>query len=369
MEGLGTGPSSALDSTYGSMLIGVLFATFLQGFLTVQTFNYYENYPKDPLRNKVIVRRHSFSKTPSLPHISNPVVRSVSSGDLLPTLRILYRCLDTIHLALIGQSAYHYLITNWGYQPALIRSTWELCVQLTFIGLSSFVCQLFFLGRIWVFSRKNIFIVGFVLAVCLTTLILDIVVTVQILQTPFVTAFGERKGEIIAVFTSGAAADVLIAALLCYYLRRDSSAFEATRSLVGKIVRYTVATGLATSALAIAAIIAYFAQPQGFYFIAIHLCIGRMYTNALLATLNARHKMRSAFQTHHKSSTSDKKETVVRGKTNKYLNSFQAVDGNPISQTDSTGAVVTYTIERITDNEEGDLELSKMDKKTPFSVV
>ena len=97
--------------------------------------------------------------------------------------------------------------------------------------------------------------------------------------------------------------------------------------------------------------------------------------------------MRSAFQTHHKSSTSDKKETVVRGKTNKYLNSFQAVDvrgsfhftlrwdwrpnikGNPISQTDSTGAVVTYTIERITDNEEGDLELSKMDKKTPFSVV
>lgn len=63
--------------------------------------------------------------------------------------------------------------------------------------------------RIWVFSRKNIFIVGFVLAVCLTTLILDIVVTVQILQTPFVTAFGERKGEIIAVFTSGAAGNHL----------------------------------------------------------------------------------------------------------------------------------------------------------------
>ena len=79
MESIGTGPSSALDSTYGCLLIGckanlsssssirlslkyvfiliVLFATFFQGLLTVQTFNYYENFPEDPLLIKMTVRK------------------------------------------------------------------------------------------------------------------------------------------------------------------------------------------------------------------------------------------------------------------------------------------------------------------------
>jgi len=52
-----------------------------------------------------------------------------------------------MHLGFICQSAYHYLVTNWGFAPALMNSTWELDLQLTFIGLSSFVCQLFFLNR------------------------------------------------------------------------------------------------------------------------------------------------------------------------------------------------------------------------------
>ena len=132
------------------------------------------------------------------------------------------RSLDTVHLGLVAQSAYSYLITNWGYQPALARSTRELCVQLLFIGLSTFVCQLFFLhrqvceknvpahsvlilNRIWIFSNKNIFIVGSILATCVTTLGLTILINTEILQIPFLYEFGAKKGEIIALFMSGAA--------------------------------------------------------------------------------------------------------------------------------------------------------------------
>ncbi|KAF8155550.1 hypothetical protein B0H34DRAFT_500080 [Crassisporium funariophilum] len=294
MEGLGKGPSNALDSTYGAMFIGVLFATFFQGLLTVQTYNYFENFPTDPLKNKIIVA--------------------------------VVWCLDTTHLVFIAQSAYHYLVTNWGFQPALIRSTVPLNIQLTFIGLSSFVCQLFFLNRIWVFSHKNIAVVGFLLSLCITTVVLDILVTVQIISVPFVTEFGRRKGEIIAVFTTGAAADVLIAGFLCYYLRRDRSNFEATRSLVSKILQYTVATGLATSALAVGAVVAYFAQPEGFYFIAMHFSLGRMYTNALLATLNSRRQMRIALHAGQTTSSS-RKETLAPGQAqenrSQYVSPFQ----------------------------------------------
>jgi hypothetical protein len=63
----------------------------------------------------------------------------------------------------------------------------------------------YLLDRIWVCSEKNIFIVGFILAICLATLGLNIFITVKILQIPFVTEFGAEKGAIIAIFTSGAA--------------------------------------------------------------------------------------------------------------------------------------------------------------------
>ena len=39
---------------------------------------------------------------------------------------------------------------------------------------------------------------------CLTTLVLHFVVIVQLLQSPFISEIGDRKGEIIAVFTAGA---------------------------------------------------------------------------------------------------------------------------------------------------------------------
>ncbi|KAJ3717554.1 hypothetical protein C8R42DRAFT_711666 [Lentinula raphanica] len=162
----------SLNNTYGAMLIGVLFATFLQGCLTLQTIMYYDSYPKDPISTKLVVA--------------------------------IVWCLDTFHLVLIAQSTYHYLIDNWGVLEALGFSTWELDLNVVFIGLSSFVCQVFFLKRIWVFSKKNIFLVAFLATLCATTLVLDVVVTVQITQNRSVTEFGKRKGEIIAVFTSGA---------------------------------------------------------------------------------------------------------------------------------------------------------------------
>ncbi|KIK54003.1 hypothetical protein GYMLUDRAFT_178129, partial [Collybiopsis luxurians FD-317 M1] len=191
---------------------------------------------------------------------------------------------DTFHLGLIAQSAYYYLISSWGDLSALSFSTWELALHLTFIALSSFLCQLFFLNRIWIFSKRNLLLVGTLIVLCTATLALDILVTVQIMQNRSVAEFGRRKGEIIAVFISGALADVAITSILCFYVRRNRSGFKKTDSLITLIVRYTVSTGLITSILGVLTLVAYFASPESFIFIAMHFSLGRMYTNALLAT-------------------------------------------------------------------------------------
>ncbi|KAF9051371.1 hypothetical protein BJ165DRAFT_1448343 [Panaeolus papilionaceus] len=269
MEGLGSGPSNALDSTYGAMFVGVLFAAFFQGMLTVQAFSYYDNFPHDHRRNKLIVA----------------------------TVCIL----DTVHLALISRATYQFVVTNWGFIPSLANSTTELNLHLLFTALTCIVVQLFYLERIWFFSHGNRWLVGALIIICLVPCALDIHLTVAILQKKSVSAFSAHTPEVIAIFTSGALGDLLIAFLICYYLRREQSAFEATRTVIAKIVQFAVGTGLATSLLAVAAVIAYFTKRNSFYFIALHFSLGRTYTNALLATLNARRHMRQMLSQSSKS--------------------------------------------------------------------
>jgi len=250
-----------LDPTYGAMLIGLLFATFFQGVLTVQAYIYYESFPNDTRRMKLLV-----------------------AGVWL---------LDVLHLVLISDAAYHYLVSEWGNFPALAYSTQELDLHLVIVGLATIVCQSFFLQRIWVFSGKNVWITGSLTAGCLTTLGLDVSMSIQISKVPLVSSFGNFTNEVIAVFSIGAGVDLAMALILAYYLRRGKSGFEKTNTLVSRVIQYTVATGLATSLLALACLIAYLARPNTFIFIAMHFSLGRMYTNALLATLNSRRSLRT----------------------------------------------------------------------------
>ncbi|KAF9063750.1 hypothetical protein BDP27DRAFT_216653 [Rhodocollybia butyracea] len=158
-------------------------------------------------------------------------------------------CFDTFQLVLIAQSTYHYLISNWGTPSALLVSTWELDLNVTFIGLSTFVCQLFFLRRIWVFSGRKIehrIIVGLLGALCAVTVIVDVVAMVSSLKNRSVAEFGMQKVTVLVAFTSGAVADVCIALLLSYYIRRNRGGFKKTDSMLTLIVRYTITTGVVT---------------------------------------------------------------------------------------------------------------------------
>ncbi|KAF9051370.1 hypothetical protein BJ165DRAFT_1448331 [Panaeolus papilionaceus] len=312
MSSLGSGPSTALDSTYGSLLIGVLFATFFQGILTVQAFNYYDSYPNDPPKLKLLVA---------------------------------FVCaLDTAHLGLICQSIYHYLVTNWGFTPALAQLTDTLNLHLIFTALSCFICQLFFLERIWVFSRKNTWVVAFLFCVCLVPCVLDIVITIfSIAHVKVNVSF--IPPIIGVIFVSGALGDVLIASFLCHYLHKEGGDFERTRSVISRVVQFIVATGLATSVLAVAAVIAFYVRHDGMYFIAIHFSLGRTYTNALLATLNARQHMRAMLTASRRPRKAPTPKDAV----------FKTIALSGPSH--SNEMEIAYTIERITDR---DIELNKV---------
>ncbi|KAJ7645855.1 hypothetical protein B0H17DRAFT_1215833 [Mycena rosella] len=223
-----------------------------QGLLTLQTYIYYENSPEDSCRLKSLV------------------------GAVW--------CLDFTHLILICQACYHYLVDNWGNEAALLESTIVLDMHLILVGAASAL------------SNHNQVLVGSLAALCTATAGLDIVMAVRKIRNRSVTTFATGVDEILAMFIISAAADLFIAVLLCYYLQRGCTKFEFqhTNFVLSRVLQYTIATGLATSLLAVGCVVAYLIMPDSFVFIAMHFSLARMYTNSLLATLNSRPKLRAA---------------------------------------------------------------------------
>ncbi|TFK75541.1 hypothetical protein BDN72DRAFT_954730 [Pluteus cervinus] len=247
--------------TYGAMFIGLLFATFLQGVLTVQLYHYFCNFPRDNVWTKLLVS--------------------------------VVWCLDLTHLIFIAYTTYHYLVTNWGNPAALAWSTIPLNLHLIFISLSSLFCQVYFLHRAWLLTARNIPLTAFIATICLSVLAVNVRITKRLLGNLSVAAFSDEPGVTLAGFVLGAISDVAIASVLCLHLGKGKGQFKKTNNIISKLISTTVATGAATSVLGVACTIAYLIAPHTLVFIAMHFSLGRMYTNALLVTLNARKTLRA----------------------------------------------------------------------------
>ncbi|PPR00401.1 hypothetical protein CVT24_004479 [Panaeolus cyanescens] len=276
MDSLGKGPTTVLDPTYGALLVGVVIAGLFQGMLMVQAYNYFENFPKDRMKNKIVVA--------------------------------LVLILDTAHLVLICMAAYSSLVTNWGFIPSLGFAPLTLNMHVIFTALSCLVAQLFFLERIWVFSRRNKWITGLLIILAIAPVVVEIHITSLIVVDTSYTEYDAHSHETMSLFVLTAIADIAIATVTCYYLQREKTSFESTRSVVSKALHIIVATGLATSLIAIGSLILYIAIKDTFYFVALHFQLGRTYTNALLLTLNTRRQMRQMLGDTYRSNRSNQME-------------------------------------------------------------
>lgn len=87
---------------------------------------------------------------------------------------------------------------------------------------------------------------------------------------------------------ASAVADITITASLCYYLARQKSGFSATDDTINKIIRLTVQTGLITTLFAILDVVCFLVLPHTTINFVWDFALSKLYTNALISTLNAR---------------------------------------------------------------------------------
>ncbi|KAI9460426.1 hypothetical protein HD554DRAFT_2028817, partial [Boletus coccyginus] len=254
--------------SFGAFLIGVVVSAVLYGFTCIQTWYYYVTYPLDPWHIKLLVAGAFVS--------------------------------DSCHQCIHTHSVYTYLITDFGMVEALGEILWSLVTEVLFNGITTLLVQSFLAMRIYWLSGKNwpttgsvviYTIQAYVSVSCFVTSVFRSHAPSLQLQT--FPELDSLKALSMSVNPVAIARDVLIAASLCILLQRSRIGFRRSDSLINKLMLFSINTGLLTSICAIASLISIIAWPDTFIYVAFYFCLGRLYCNSLLATLNARKSLRA----------------------------------------------------------------------------
>ncbi|EJD04445.1 uncharacterized protein FOMMEDRAFT_107176 [Fomitiporia mediterranea MF3/22] len=255
------GENFDIGGTFGIAYVGAMIAMALYGITTLQSYLYYMYYPKDRATLKLLVAT--------------------------------IWALETLQVALVCHSMYHYLISQYANPLALGIGTWSLYVSILCNVLIATLVQLFFAVRVHILSNSMWWLSILIMVTVLAHLafgletVIKMLILKELSKLPTITLNAALPFAITAVFP-----DVLIAISLCYFLHSVKSGFRGTNALLNTLMIYAVNRCLLTSVVAIVEVVLFKTIPGSFYFLAVDFCIGKLYANSLLATLNTRQALR-----------------------------------------------------------------------------
>jgi hypothetical protein len=268
--------------------------------------------------------------------------------------------LDAAHSALICQSMYFYLVSNYDNPKSLINGTNTLWISIVANLTTSAVVQFFFARRIFILSGTKVRwpLSIFIAALVILHVVFGLMTIVGIFEKKAFSRIDELTAVAAPFAIFAVLADFAIAISLCILLHKRRTGFKGTGSLISTLIIYAINRCLLTSAAATAEIIVLAAMPTSFWFLAIDFVVGKLYANSLLATLNTRRSLRTVsygtadtvpmsglrWKSHPQTSTG-----LGEGSTT-IQSSNAASSGGPRTQTVMQPLAVTVTKERVWDS-------------------
>ncbi|KAH6888956.1 hypothetical protein BKA70DRAFT_1442805 [Coprinopsis sp. MPI-PUGE-AT-0042] len=249
--------STSIHNKAGPLLVGVIVATLLYGTSCAQTLYYYSHYRRDPISIKAVV--------------------------------LAIWALDTIHQALICHAVYTYSIINYD----LHKLIWSVLLEVVFNGLVGITVQGFFTWQIWKLSEKNVLLAAVISLLIVVELVCSVVFTVQSLKLGTWDDLTALKGLSMSVTILGVVGDVAISGTMFYLLYRSKVGLKSLESMIRRLILLTASTGFLTSICTIGSLVSILAWGQTFIYVAFYFCLGRLYSNSLLASLNVRDTIRN----------------------------------------------------------------------------
>ncbi|KAF7296711.1 hypothetical protein HMN09_01080200 [Mycena chlorophos] len=262
-----------LDNTMGSMLLGVIVSAVLYGISLLQCLFYFTRYTRDPPYLKALVK---------------VAATSLSASWNMPQQVATTVLLDSVHLAFVTHTIYHYLITQYYFQESLKVMVWSVSLEAVPTGVTGSLVQLFYAHRVWKMSHKNKPLTALIVLIVLATSACGTAWVVLALEAGTYERLLKISPLTISINALSTTTDVIITTTLCFMLYRTRPASLETESMVNRLILFTINTGLLTSLCAVASLVSLVISPQTLIYASFYFCIGRLYSNALLASLNAR---------------------------------------------------------------------------------
>ncbi|KAK0191314.1 hypothetical protein F5146DRAFT_1121575 [Armillaria mellea] len=228
-----------VDNTMGAAFIGVIIAACLYGVSCVQTWYYFNQY----------------------------------QGDVwyIKTLVAIVWLFDSIHQALISHTVYYYVVSNFSNPAQLENLVWSILLEVLFNGFIGFLVQSFLTMRVWRLSNENVPLTTVIAAMVLAEFACSVAFTIQSMKLSTWADLTHMRGLSMTVNVVGAVSDVLIAASLFYFLHRSRTGFKKSDTMISKLILIWGKTLI---------------------YVAFYFSLGRLYSNSVLATLNARKSIR-----------------------------------------------------------------------------
>ncbi|KAK0445589.1 uncharacterized protein EV420DRAFT_1767964 [Desarmillaria tabescens] len=275
-------PIPLLGATFGVILIGAILSAVLFGILNLQSIWYFKQYPNDWWLYRLVVA----------------VICVLDTLDAAVSTHALYFLL--IETRIVGK----FLALDQ------LNIIWSCKLHVLLGTLIKIAVQVIYTIRLWKGAdgqSDNIFISvesypGFLPS---SQLVMSVCEPRMPSSAGIYLVYGDYsvsnfsdistiKNEIIAVVSTSTAVDFIISITMCYYLNRSRAAsmFPNTITTLVALMRLILISGLVTSMCSIATLITFLVWPNTLIFIAIDSIKPRLFTNSLLAMLNARKELR-----------------------------------------------------------------------------
>ncbi|KZV95687.1 hypothetical protein EXIGLDRAFT_734904 [Exidia glandulosa HHB12029] len=292
-------------SSFGPFEIGSTLSSVLLGISTLQAWNYFLNFPNDPIIIKSMVAVVYFT--------------------------------DVLQSAFFAHTVYWFTIigTEDGLASndihVLTTMPWTLEASVALFAFVNFTVQTYFCHQVNYISRNIYIALGcFFLALVRLGLTLSILGPMSSNNTLLVVDTPTFKWEIISELAVGTAADVLIAMCMCIGLRGKRTGFSHSDRLVDRLVSFALATGVMTSVVSIVQVATYATMPTSFVWVACFSLTSKLFTNSLLASLNRRRSAGAA--------TPVSVDRTVRVEIQRHIEMTYMKDS---SQSDVSGTIMT----------------------------
>ncbi|KAI0066610.1 hypothetical protein BV25DRAFT_1912664 [Artomyces pyxidatus] len=249
------------STVIGPLFVGNAINCLLMGTLVVQVYIFYVNFPRERLRIRLLVYGLLFL-------------------DILQTI-------FGLHLA------WTWMIAGWN-NPALLEQPvlWPGATIPIMCGLVSGIVQLFYAWQIWSLSKTVIMraIACLIVLVALCQSFSSIIASSLLLTSLTLENYLKLFPGFEVWLAGSFVADILISCSMIWtlYHAKTGTLWPQSHTLINRLIVNTIRTGSVTAVCAAVDLALFVGLSDGNYHLAPAYILGKLYSNSLMATLNAR---------------------------------------------------------------------------------